>query len=553
MSYDDPDDITYNPFAEERDYSPATSKLVATDSGHYSSSFFPKSATSRPSLRLRKAGSIDKTYTSDPEDNKKHVRTRSDSPKSAGLHPLKSALAGLNGAVFPDLGITRPHLSRLVSDPNAPEDVPESSKHGKSQSQPSPPQEKDVIVHHVTPKDSLAGVSLKYGISLANLRRANQLWTSDTIHRRDVLYIPIDQASRARDFIPQFPLITFTPDAQEVSTDPFTTATSPPIPERDNSEPLPSASTTNPSVNIRRVPASQLSFFPPSTSRDSDSRLLTDSPSPTKNGASNSRHGGDLLRASSSYYLNRAQYTSSPAGKSLSSILGALPIGASTRDEIMTRLSLDSTSSSFSERSRASSATEDDGHELNEVITGNRRWPRGLDLGPDNDNTWSEDLINDVYGSAVPTPKASQRVKAQKPHQQRNGNLYNTHRNKDHNTLPRAPTVAKAHSYSQSSVSPPRFYVPTQVNETTFRTSQMEPSPAMQIPTFRGSNTVGRSMGKRIHANGDGDAMPTVDRDSLQQQFFGQGKRASATSGRPTPAGTVSEVALNGMKTIGPG
>ena len=149
MSHDDPDDITYNPFAEERDYSPATSKLIATDSGHYSSSFFPKSATSRPSLRLRRKGSVDQACISDPEDNKKHARTRSDSPKSAGLHPLKSALAGLNGAVFPDLGITRPHLSRLVSDSNIADDIAESSTNGNSRSQPSLAQEKDVIVHHV--------------------------------------------------------------------------------------------------------------------------------------------------------------------------------------------------------------------------------------------------------------------------------------------------------------------------------------------------------------------------------------------------------------------
>lgn len=285
------------------------------------------------------------------------------------------------------------------------------------------------------------------------------------------------------------------------------------MPGRENSESLPS--TSSPPVSIRKVPASQLSFFPPST-RDSDSRLLTDSPSPTKNGASNTRFGGNSLRAPASY---RAQYSSSPAGKSLSSILGALPIGASTRDEIITRLSFDSTSSSFSERSRMSPATDDDGHELNEVVNSSRRRPKGLDLGPDNDNTWSEDLINGVYGSAVPTPKASQRVKSRKPPQQQNGNLYNTNRNKNNNTLPRAPSIAKAHSYSQSSISPPRFYLPTQVSETTFRTSQMEPSPAMQIPAFRGSNTVGRSMGKRIYATGDGDEMPTVDRDSLQQVY----------------------------------
>jgi hypothetical protein len=168
MSHDDPDDITYNPFAEERDYSPATSKLVTTHSGHYSSSFVPKSATSRPSLRFRRKGSADQAYISDPEDNKKHARTRSDSPKSAGLHPLKSALAGLNGAVFPDLGITRPHLSRLVSDSNVADDIPESSTNGKSQSQPSPAQETDVIVHHVRRHTTQSAFNLNAVVALGH-------------------------------------------------------------------------------------------------------------------------------------------------------------------------------------------------------------------------------------------------------------------------------------------------------------------------------------------------------------------------------------------------
>ena len=50
--------------------------------------------------------------------------------------------------------------------------------------------------------DSIAGVALKYGISLADLRRANHLWASDSIHLRKVLYIPFHLSTRKDLFYP---------------------------------------------------------------------------------------------------------------------------------------------------------------------------------------------------------------------------------------------------------------------------------------------------------------------------------------------------------------
>ena len=41
-------------------------------------------------------------------------------------------------------------------------------------------------------------MALRYGISLAELRRVNHLWASDSIHLRKVLYIPLEKADPAQ-------------------------------------------------------------------------------------------------------------------------------------------------------------------------------------------------------------------------------------------------------------------------------------------------------------------------------------------------------------------
>ncbi|KAG6375701.1 hypothetical protein JVT61DRAFT_3276 [Boletus reticuloceps] len=60
------------------------------------------------------------------------------------------------------------------------------------------PRSSDTIIHPVGPNDSYAGVALRYGVSIAVLRRANQLWPSDPIHLRTELLIPRGDARRAR-------------------------------------------------------------------------------------------------------------------------------------------------------------------------------------------------------------------------------------------------------------------------------------------------------------------------------------------------------------------
>ena len=50
-----------------------------------------------------------------------------------------------------------------------------------------------VIVHIVSPIDTLQGLALFYGISMCDIRRANRLWSSDSVHCRKSLLIPVPQ------------------------------------------------------------------------------------------------------------------------------------------------------------------------------------------------------------------------------------------------------------------------------------------------------------------------------------------------------------------------
>ena len=303
------------------------------------------------------------------------------------------------------------------------------------------------LVYQVTSKDSLAGVALKYGITLASLRRANQLWTSDSIHRRSVLYIPIDQATRAREYIQEPTLISLTPDAEDTdNVFEESYSSMPPVNHNHNAEP------SNTAVPVTRVPASQLTYFPPSSNKNTDAKQTSPSVG-----------SGTRISPTSS------KYDPSLPSNSLTSILTALPIAASTRDEIITRLSFDSVSSSYTDRSRASS-NEDLGHELNEV-----RKPKRFDVGKLRPS-FHQDDIDEV---SMPTPKGhSQNAPIPLYHQ-------SLRQNRSISDLPISSSLP--HSRSLSSTSPPRFYI-SQPHETHVRTSQLEPEPAMQIPIIRRSS-----------------------------------------------------------------
>ena len=325
----------------------------------------------------------------------------------------------------------------------------------------------------VTSKDSLAGISLKYGISLPNLRKANQLWATDSIHLRDELYIPVEQAIRARKFMPEPQVTSLTPESQE----PGISIHTPPIHLSPFTKGSVEPTSTNPQIPIRKVPPSQLTFFPPSSNKNPESNL---------NGSFQdigiSVHPSERHRSPTGPH---SRYISSPASYSLSSILTALPIAASTRDEIITRLSFDSISSNFSDTSRTNS-DEDIGHELDDVAK--HKYSR-----------IPKTLCEDVDEMSMPTPKALQNPEIL-PSQQGSRIISSS-------SLPK-----NSHVHSLSSTTPPRFYV-SQAYETSVRTYQMEPSPTMQLPTFL-NHTVVHPSGRRAQEKAATDSSAVLSRKS---------------------------------------
>ncbi|KIJ50486.1 carbohydrate-binding module family 50 protein [Sphaerobolus stellatus SS14] len=185
------------------------------------------------------------------------------------------------------------------------------------------PAEKEVIIHEVKPGDSLAGVALKYNVSMAALRTANKLWTSDTIHLRKQLYIPLD-AVKSQATLPR----SSTRSSQAAE---FT------VPVRDRTRRSASEWDAHGDVfpastpNIRRVPVSELSFFPPSSN-----------PIPRESTSFSSRPP------------SRSPPVAAVGRPSLANLLSG------AKEEILSRMSFDS--------SRDTSETGDDqGMELDEV------------------------------------------------------------------------------------------------------------------------------------------------------------------------------------------
>jgi hypothetical protein len=163
---------------------------------------------------------------------------------------------------------------------------------------------------------------------MAELRRANHLWSSDSIHLRKVLYIPLDNPSHLSVIKP---LIDLDEPMSKPPSEPYHC-------KSDN-------------TTIRRIPASQLSFFPP----------------PSKPSVPRNMNSHDLIYNQPSYVSAPSSVRSGPSSgsgspghpsRALASILTALPMAASTRDTIIARLSLES---------ERTSASDDQEHELDEV------------------------------------------------------------------------------------------------------------------------------------------------------------------------------------------
>jgi hypothetical protein len=264
---------------------------------------------------------------------------------------------------------------------------------------------------------------------MAELRKANQLWSSDSIHLRKVLYIPLDKTSRVKEL--PTPLLVSTEDPEEVARSPTHPAT------------------IGPMSTIRRIPASQLSFFPPPAKTQEPDPPTLPAHLPARIKHPHSRH---------------ARYATTPAASpgtagspSLTSILTALPIQPSTRDTIIARLSYDSTGSS------SSYSDQPEGHELDDVR-------RGASL-------------DSIFPSNETTPKAKSRDPGS------SGTLTRSH----------ARTASASSVYGGGGAQYRRVGPP--------RTVQLEPSPAMQLPF----GTLRRTMGTSEHLNGDFDLLGIRD------------------------------------------
>ncbi|KAJ3500890.1 hypothetical protein NMY22_g19109 [Coprinellus aureogranulatus] len=269
-------DLTFNPFEDD---SP-TDERTPQNRQYFGSAFLPNATT--PTTRRR--SSFGSSNGAPSAIRKRHTRSRTEfdldipEPEISG-HPLKSA--ALRSAAFQDFDITRPNLSRIVQSTGVlrrsrSQEPPDSGTRSPAVKE----EEKEVIIHEVTSKDSLAGVSLKYGIPLPELRRANQLWASDSIHLRRVLYIPIDRAKRAHEYVAppsqQSSPASPTADSEALSSH-F------PIQSRGPSSSTGSPASLTSEVNprVQKIPVSQLSFFPPS-SNPSRTQTPAGTPSPVR-------------------------------------------------------------------------------------------------------------------------------------------------------------------------------------------------------------------------------------------------------------------------------
>jgi hypothetical protein len=327
---------------------------------------------------------------------------------------------------------------------------------------------------------------LKHGVSIADLRRANKLWSSDSIHLRKVLYVPLTKSHLAT-IDATAPLSPTTPVAPQIpdASDPWSLSAE-----------LSSPTTTS---EIRRIPASQLSFFPPpsrparSLSSDlAEAHLDQFAPLPSHSRSTSSYASlswsqtmprlrpGPSTSTGTGFSPLAAFFPSNPSAPSahnnnkdsnsntLSSLFNAIPINL-PRGPLGGRVSMDSARGSSSPGTSASDLE----HEMNDVSRHNghshhrngyrrssSRTPRPphanmpvLDSDLSSASTsgsGSEDLIS--FSDFIPTSAASATSKT--------------------------PTIrARNKPVPYVAPTPPRSPGPAPV-----RTVQMTPSPAMQLP-----------------------------------------------------------------------
>ncbi|KAH9920161.1 uncharacterized protein B0H18DRAFT_1025440, partial [Fomitopsis serialis] len=220
-----------------------------------------RSKETRPTVRRRVSDGAARRSRNDHEPHRvAHSRVRTldgDVTRPTSSHPLaspsssravKDFVAGLLSAHD-----TRPHMKRVLSDTEAPSNSGNGSSDAIDDQAIEPKTREEevvVILHEVTSNDSLPGVALKYGVSLPDLRRWNQLWPSDPVHLRKVLYIPLDKARHVKHF-----------HTTLIEVDGGADAPSPASLLAENI--VGTANHNVPPLTVVRIPVSQMSFFPP--------------------------------------------------------------------------------------------------------------------------------------------------------------------------------------------------------------------------------------------------------------------------------------------------
>ncbi|MCJ1479809.1 hypothetical protein MMC13_008495 [Lambiella insularis] len=215
-----------------------------------------------------------------------HVAYGSQEDRLAQVQAKKrEALLSSNGHMLHDS--TRNHKRRISEDREC-LSAPPSAEHDRDAL---------VYLHHVQPNDTLAGVSIRYNCPITVLRKANRLWTNDSIQIRDTIYLPVDSCGVKGRKVPEpaanLNLMGDGPGSNDDSAAATTpTAARPwfdPLPNHQS--PLtsslatsPSATTTNSNpddppwkhdswviidsspiaIEIARLPRRTLGFFPPS-------------------------------------------------------------------------------------------------------------------------------------------------------------------------------------------------------------------------------------------------------------------------------------------------
>ncbi|KAI0088169.1 hypothetical protein BDY19DRAFT_216261 [Irpex rosettiformis] len=395
-------DLYVNPFAGSSQSSFSSAVKRTTENGG--------SIGTRPGFRRRgsesnaaKRSRNDHDPWHDEEDAFGNVHARSQTTdavfggsSSTKFHPLQGSLARTSGGSSPSMSgtDTRPRLKRLLSDLGQ----RHAGKVDSEDEDDAPPsrsdaalKEKVVIVHEVCPDnyhvnvgpsmhvvglatlqvalaDSLAGVALKYGISMADLRKANTLWPSDPIHIRKVLYIPLDRSHKAKEIL----LSQLEPNSTEV----LPSASEDILPRSILPTDTDDAATlsSSPSLTIRRVPVSQLSFFPPpSTSLHPSSTILSSRTLPRSSTLSKKRDPIPFEAAPSSSSAHLVSPSSSlPSTSAFASALQAPPPPTPPRAPIPSLTSLFSALpigriSYESNASTPSQGSDEQEHELDDV------------------------------------------------------------------------------------------------------------------------------------------------------------------------------------------